>query len=148
MGQRHQGRPHWAKENLVDYEYLKKSGLPLDEFNAVREQLDPKGTFMNSYLKSKILPAAALAWTRATPTLGRRSPRLFCNVIRTFIIVEQLYSYTRIQQHLLLMWLCICYCLPTLHMQATSVWRVVRHLIHFILTVSDTRHAINALIFV
>jgi len=55
--QRHQGRPHWAKENLVDYEYLKKSGLPLDEFNAVREQLDPKGTFMNSYLKSKILPA-------------------------------------------------------------------------------------------
>lgn len=49
-----EGRPHWAKENLVDYKYLKASGLPVDEFMEVRKSLDPSGMFMNDYMKAKL----------------------------------------------------------------------------------------------
>jgi len=53
-----EGRPHWAKENLVDYEYLKKSGMPLDEFAAVRKVMDPTNLFINDYLLEKLEPSA------------------------------------------------------------------------------------------
>jgi FAD/FMN-containing dehydrogenase len=53
------GRPHWAKENLVDYQYYKDSGLPIDEFMAVRKRLDPNEMFLNDYLREKLLPGFA-----------------------------------------------------------------------------------------
>jgi hypothetical protein len=53
------GRPHWAKENLVDYQYYKDSGLPVDEFMAVRKRLDPNEMFLNDYLREKLLPGFA-----------------------------------------------------------------------------------------
>ncbi len=51
------GRPHWGKINFLDYERTHKLyGEKLDEFNRVRMQLDPHGTFSNPYVQKVCTP--------------------------------------------------------------------------------------------
>jgi D-arabinono-1,4-lactone oxidase len=56
------GRPHWAKnfEN-VDYNYLSETyGSDLDEYNRVRNEVDPEGMFLGSWHRRTILPPKAI----------------------------------------------------------------------------------------
>jgi FAD-linked oxidoreductase len=45
------GRPHWGKMHTASAEYLRGVYPKWDEFQALRRQLDPKGVFLNSYLR-------------------------------------------------------------------------------------------------
>src|SRR5690625_7672425 len=45
------GRPHWGKMHNMEYDKLKEHYPKLKDFLQIREELDPKGLFLNSYLK-------------------------------------------------------------------------------------------------
>jgi L-gulonolactone oxidase len=47
----HQGRPHWGKMHTLKAEDLAKLYPMWESFLKVREQLDPKGRFMNKHLQ-------------------------------------------------------------------------------------------------
>lgn len=47
----HGGRPHWAKKHTLKKEELKRLYPDWDKFFNLREKLDPKGLFLNPYLK-------------------------------------------------------------------------------------------------
>ncbi|KAL5118011.1 D-arabinono-1,4-lactone oxidase [Pleosporales sp. CAS-2024a] len=51
------GRPHWAKNfEHVDHAYLSKAyGADLDEYNRVRNEVDPEGMFLGSWHRRTIL---------------------------------------------------------------------------------------------
>ncbi|RKP09805.1 L-gulonolactone oxidase-like protein [Thamnocephalis sphaerospora] len=51
------GRPHWAKAHGLVYDDLARLYPHLDEFLAVRQQLDPSGLFLNEYLRRHLLPS-------------------------------------------------------------------------------------------
>jgi FAD/FMN-containing dehydrogenase len=46
----HEGRPHWAKMNTVDADYLRQRYARFDDFVAIRDEVDPERTFSNPYL--------------------------------------------------------------------------------------------------
>lgn len=46
------GRPHWGKINTCDATYLAKNYPHWQDFLRIRRKLDPKGMFLNDYLKS------------------------------------------------------------------------------------------------
>lgn len=46
----HQGRPHWGKMHWLRNEEIKKLYPCLAKFNAIRQELDPQGLFLNPYL--------------------------------------------------------------------------------------------------
>lgn len=44
------GKPHWGKINFLTHEVIEKLyGSALEDFIAVKEQLDPKNLFSNAY---------------------------------------------------------------------------------------------------
>ncbi|XP_074659920.1 L-gulonolactone oxidase-like isoform X1 [Tubulanus polymorphus] len=45
------GRPHWAKAHSMDCHQLKQLYPMWNQFHRVRERLDPRGIFMNRYLR-------------------------------------------------------------------------------------------------
>lgn len=47
----HGGRPHWGKVNYLDGERLARIHPRWSEWWQIRDQLDPKGTFTNEYLR-------------------------------------------------------------------------------------------------
>ncbi|MCC6490323.1 MAG: FAD-binding protein [Candidatus Hydrogenedentes bacterium] len=49
---RYDGRPHWGKLHSLKAKELAKLYPEWDKFRAVRKRLDPKGVFLNSYLKA------------------------------------------------------------------------------------------------
>ena len=49
---RYDGRPHWGKIHTLTAEELQELYPCWDEFQAVRQQLDPQGRFLNSHLRS------------------------------------------------------------------------------------------------
>ena len=50
--QRYQGRPHWGKMHTQTAHSLEKLYPHWHDFRRVRASLDPKGIFLNSYLKT------------------------------------------------------------------------------------------------
>jgi FAD/FMN-containing dehydrogenase len=50
--QRHEGRPHWGKLHTMKSEQLAEAYPRWHDFLRLREQLDPKGIFLNPYLES------------------------------------------------------------------------------------------------
>jgi len=48
------GRPHWGKEFNVTITQLNKLYPKLEEFLAVRNQLDPDGIFVNPFLNKQL----------------------------------------------------------------------------------------------
>ncbi|KAF8819321.1 putative L-gulonolactone oxidase [Cardiosporidium cionae] len=48
------GRPHWAKEHSLNYADFKTMYPKLDEWIALRNRMDPKNLFVNSYLEKII----------------------------------------------------------------------------------------------
>ena len=46
----HEGRPHWGKMHTLDAAYLRQRYPRLDDFVAVRDELDPHRVFSNPYL--------------------------------------------------------------------------------------------------
>src|SRR5690625_419306 len=49
--QAYDGRPHWGKMHNMKYDKLKEHYPKLKDFLQIRKELDPKGLFLNSYLK-------------------------------------------------------------------------------------------------
>lgn len=47
----HGGRPHWGKRHALDATTLRERYPRFDDFLAVRERLDPTGTFVNGYVR-------------------------------------------------------------------------------------------------
>jgi FAD/FMN-containing dehydrogenase len=56
----HDGRPHWGKLHELDADQLRKLYPEFETFVALRDQLDPGGTFTNDYL-DKVLGAVRAA---------------------------------------------------------------------------------------
>lgn len=50
--QKYQGRPHWGKINTMTANQLAGHYDRWSDFKAIRQQLDPKGQFLNPYLSS------------------------------------------------------------------------------------------------
>ncbi|KAG9292380.1 hypothetical protein G9A89_015250 [Geosiphon pyriformis] len=50
-----QGRPHWAKAHTMTSEELTKSYPKFQDFQRLREKLDPDGMFLNPYLRRHFL---------------------------------------------------------------------------------------------
>ncbi|KAJ2717605.1 D-arabinono-1,4-lactone oxidase [Coemansia sp. Benny D115] len=50
------GRPHWAKAHRMFYYDLDRIYPRFGDFVRLREQLDPKGVFVNDYIRRHILP--------------------------------------------------------------------------------------------
>ncbi len=48
----HHGRPHWGKLHSLKAKDLRQLYPRWDDFQRVRQQLDPKGVFLTPYLKS------------------------------------------------------------------------------------------------
>lgn len=48
----HEGRPHWGKMHTRSSAYLRSVYPRFDEFQSVRQELDPGGVFVNPYLES------------------------------------------------------------------------------------------------
>ena len=48
----HGGRPHWGKVNYLDGEQLATRHAKWSDWWHVRDQLDPKGTFINEYMRT------------------------------------------------------------------------------------------------
>lgn len=48
---KYDGRPHWGKMHFQTPDSLKELYPKWDEFHAIRKEMDPKGIFMNDYLK-------------------------------------------------------------------------------------------------
>jgi D-arabinono-1,4-lactone oxidase len=55
----YKGRPHWAKNfEHVDHAYLSSAyGSDLDEYNRVRNEVDPEGMFLGAWHRRTILPS-------------------------------------------------------------------------------------------
>jgi hypothetical protein len=53
----HGGRPHWGKMHFLGARELSKLYPKWDDFQAVRQKLDPSGLFMNDFLKKIFLEA-------------------------------------------------------------------------------------------
>ena len=49
--QNYQGRPHWGKMHTLDHHTLARLYPRWNDFLRVRQQLDPRGTFLNAYLR-------------------------------------------------------------------------------------------------
>jgi len=49
--QKYQGRPHWGKLNTFSAKQISKAYPRFNDFKAVRQQYDPNGKFLNTYLK-------------------------------------------------------------------------------------------------
>ena len=49
--QKYQGRPHWGKINTFSNQQFKHAYPQWQAFQEVREHYDPKGKFLNPYLK-------------------------------------------------------------------------------------------------
>jgi len=49
---KYQGRPHYGKRNFLNYEIMKKmyGKQKIDQFNKIRNQLDPQKMFSNNYI--------------------------------------------------------------------------------------------------
>jgi len=54
-----QGRPHWGKLHYLDASVLRQRYPRFDEFVALRDRLDPEGTFSNPYLDRVLGPVPA-----------------------------------------------------------------------------------------
>ncbi|KAF8924711.1 D-arabinono-1,4-lactone oxidase-domain-containing protein [Dissophora ornata] len=54
-----EGRPHWAKKHSVTFEGLQRSYPKMDAFCEIRAKLDPKGMFLNDYLRRHLIPSSA-----------------------------------------------------------------------------------------
>jgi len=52
------GRPHWGKMHYQDAESLRSRYPRFDEFIAVRDSVDPHGSFANDYLDRVLGPVA------------------------------------------------------------------------------------------
>lgn len=52
------GRPHWGKMNTLDRQALRDLYPRWDDFAAVRRSLDPRGRFLNDYLRGLFAPEA------------------------------------------------------------------------------------------
>jgi FAD-linked oxidoreductase len=65
--QRYGGRPHWGKMHTLDAATLASRYPHWDDFRRVRAALDPKGVFLNGYLR-RLLDAE----TPATPVAGNQ----------------------------------------------------------------------------
>ena len=46
-----EGRPHWGKLNFLEPDIWRSSFPLLEQFVAIRRQLDPKGVFLNDWLR-------------------------------------------------------------------------------------------------
>jgi len=49
--QKYEGRPHWGKLNTFSAQQIAKAYPRFNDFKNVRQQYDPSGKFLNSYLK-------------------------------------------------------------------------------------------------
>ena len=49
--QKYNGRPHWGKMHTQTAESLSKIYPKWNEFQALRQELDPNGIFLNPYVK-------------------------------------------------------------------------------------------------
>lgn len=49
---KYNGRPHWGKRHFQTPEYLSQTYPKWEDFHRVRKELDPKGIFLNKYLRS------------------------------------------------------------------------------------------------
>ena len=49
--EKYQGRPHWGKMNWANASVLKPVYGKFDAFNVIRKEVDPKGMFLNDYLR-------------------------------------------------------------------------------------------------
>lgn len=52
LAMKYQGRPHWGKIHYQNATYLKTVYPKWEEFMKIRKELDPKGTFSNTYIES------------------------------------------------------------------------------------------------
>jgi len=52
--QDYQGRPHWGKMHTLNYRTLSQLYPRWDDFLRVRQQLDPRGIFLNDYLREML----------------------------------------------------------------------------------------------
>jgi L-gulonolactone oxidase len=48
----HGGRPHWGKVHYLDGKHLQAAHPHWEQWWAVRDAVDPAGSFLNDYLKS------------------------------------------------------------------------------------------------
>ncbi len=44
-------RPHWGKTFNTDLDFVKLYGDNMEKFNAVRQQMDPRGLFLNDFTR-------------------------------------------------------------------------------------------------
>lgn len=51
----HRGRPHWAKLHSHTARDLRELYPKWDQFHAIRERLDPRGRFLNAYLRRLVV---------------------------------------------------------------------------------------------
>ncbi|MGH9867331.1 MAG: D-arabinono-1,4-lactone oxidase [Candidatus Polarisedimenticolia bacterium] len=51
----HAGRPHWGKKHTAGPAYLRRLYPHWDDFQMIREELDPGGRFLNPYLRGLFL---------------------------------------------------------------------------------------------
>ena len=51
----HGGRPHWGKKHTARPAYLRRVYPRWEEFQQIREELDPAGRFLNSHLRRLLL---------------------------------------------------------------------------------------------
>ena len=56
--QNHEGRPHWGKMHNARPPYLRRLYPHWDDFLQIRTELDPKGRFLNPYLRGVLFDAA------------------------------------------------------------------------------------------
>jgi len=54
---KYHGRPHWGKLNGLNAQDLKQHYANWDAFNDIRQQVDPKGKFLNRYLETLFVAA-------------------------------------------------------------------------------------------
>ena len=52
---KYDGRFHWGKQNFVDAKVLEKmySKENVDNYRKLHQEMDPKGLFLNEYLKKR-----------------------------------------------------------------------------------------------
>ena len=51
IARKYGGRPHWGKMNWAAAKDLRPVYPKFDDFKELREKLDPKGIFVNNYLR-------------------------------------------------------------------------------------------------
>ena len=50
----HHGRPHWGKMHSLRADDLRRLYPQWEQFQTIRQSLDPAGTFLNSYLRALV----------------------------------------------------------------------------------------------